>query len=230
MALTTGSAAGTGAVIGAISGACLGCPGGPPGALAGAGIGAGVGFVVGGAIGFGVVTYDYYKWKKTDEGKRCGGEISAFLSHDPLLKQCLCSKTSEIAMDPVRTPDGALYERSEIEDWIQKNGTDPKTNKPLKKDDLKEAPEVANLVCKSMIKLLEEDIDMLKKNNCDPGFIKGMEKLKEQALQQRSFNYKKDLDKIELERKNGTITSSDAEKMIAEKFLSYYGDKAENFK
>lgn len=38
--------------------------------------------------------------------------------------------------DGVRTPDGQLYERSAIEQWIDAHGTNPKTREPLSKTQL----------------------------------------------------------------------------------------------
>ena len=42
----------------------------------------------------------------------------------------------EIMSDPVQTPGGVTYERKYIEEYIEREGTDPMTREPLSKDDL----------------------------------------------------------------------------------------------
>lgn len=47
-----------------------------------------------------------------------------------------CSITSRYTNDPVRTPNGNLYDRPWIERWIRACGTDPFTRTPLSIDQL----------------------------------------------------------------------------------------------
>ena len=48
----------------------------------------------------------------------------------------ICYITQEVMKDPVMTPSGRSFERSAIEDWVRKSGTDPLTRKPLRLDQL----------------------------------------------------------------------------------------------
>ena len=47
-----------------------------------------------------------------------------------------CSISSRYTTDPVRTPNGNLYDRPWIERWIRAAGTDPFTRAPLSRDQL----------------------------------------------------------------------------------------------
>ncbi len=48
-----------------------------------------------------------------------------------------CPITQELMRDPVKTPSGHLFERSAIERWIDRNGTNPMTRDQLRKEDLR---------------------------------------------------------------------------------------------
>ncbi len=48
----------------------------------------------------------------------------------------LCPITLTIMKDPVLAPDGYTYERSAIEQWLQKHGTSPQTRQRINKNDL----------------------------------------------------------------------------------------------
>lgn len=43
----------------------------------------------------------------------------------------LCPITLALFRDPVVAEDGHTYERTAIEEWIQRNGTSPMTRKPM---------------------------------------------------------------------------------------------------
>jgi hypothetical protein len=48
----------------------------------------------------------------------------------------ICPLTQEIMSDPVIDPEGNSYERSAIEEWLNKNKTSPITRSPLAIGDL----------------------------------------------------------------------------------------------
>lgn len=51
-----------------------------------------------------------------------------------------CPLSGELMEDPVITPYGTYYERENIEQWIEENGTCPTTKKALAISDLKSSP------------------------------------------------------------------------------------------
>ena len=55
---------------------------------------------------------------------------------DEKIKSFVCPITNTIMKDPVITPHGISFEKSAIEDWLNKHNTCPVTNKPLNKKDL----------------------------------------------------------------------------------------------
>lgn len=59
----------------------------------------------------------------------------------------ICPITQDIMKDPVIDNEGVSYERSAIEEWLNRgNSTSPATNRPLRKEDLR-----ANLALRSQI-------------------------------------------------------------------------------
>jgi len=55
------------------------------------------------------------------------------IDEEDIPEQYICPITQEIMKDPVTCKDGSTYERSAIEDWIEKKGTSPLTREPLTK-------------------------------------------------------------------------------------------------
>ena len=58
------------------------------------------------------------------------------LDDNSIPESFICPITQNIMSDPVVTPYGISYEKSAIEDWLNKNNNDPIAQKPLKKEDL----------------------------------------------------------------------------------------------
>ena len=61
-----------------------------------------------------------------------------------------CPITQELPIDPVTAEDGRVYERSAIEEWLEKNEKSPHTNEPMGKK-LLPALQVKNMIA-SMVK------------------------------------------------------------------------------
>jgi len=57
-----------------------------------------------------------------------------------------CSITSSLVLDPVTTCDGQLYERTAIQEWLQKNATSPNTGNRLASKTLTPSPAVRTAV------------------------------------------------------------------------------------
>ena len=55
---------------------------------------------------------------------------------DKLPEELVCPLTHCLYCDPVKTPEGKVYERLAIENWLENNSKDPLSEKPLKKLDL----------------------------------------------------------------------------------------------
>ena len=62
----------------------------------------------------------------------------------------LCPITHELPIDPVTAEDARVYERSAIEEWLEKNAKSPHTNEPMGKK-LLPATQVKNLIA-SMVR------------------------------------------------------------------------------
>ena len=58
-----------------------------------------------------------------------------------------CPITQELPIDPVTAEDGRVYERSAIEEWLEKNEKSPHTNEPMGKK-LLPALQVKNMIAK----------------------------------------------------------------------------------
>jgi len=50
---------------------------------------------------------------------------------DDSAAEFLCAITHELPIDPVTAEDGRVYERSAIEEWLEKNEKSPHTNEPM---------------------------------------------------------------------------------------------------
>lgn len=129
-----------GAVVGGILGGVCGSPGGPPGVVLGVAIGAPIGGIIGGIIGGGVAAAylrpRYLEWCRTETGREFAGQLAIFLSEDKALEHLICPITQLPVIEGVRTPQGQLYEKSEIEAWLEVNESDPLTREPLTKNQL----------------------------------------------------------------------------------------------
>ncbi len=69
---------------------------------------------------------------------------------DDSASEFLCPITQELPLDPVTAEDGRVYERSAIEEWLEKNEKSPHTNEPMGKR-LFPALQVKNMI-KAMVK------------------------------------------------------------------------------
>lgn len=199
--------AGTGIVIGATCGGLCGIPGGPPGVATGVLAGGVVGGLIGTAIASTIIYYDYRQWEKTEEGKLLGGQIIPFLSDDPILRDYICSISHQIVTDPVRSPEGHIFERKEIEKWLEKSETSPMTRSPLTKEMLQPAYDVTGKVASAMIKLLDEDIEGIKL--LDKDFVNGMRHLKTGIEKQRDADFNRETIKLQSLKKQNKITGKE---------------------
>jgi hypothetical protein len=116
----------------------LGCAGsvlGPPGMAGGAVAGLALG------AGFGALTHPIYeqfmygKWSR-DQKLKLINELKARIKDFASLPHLVCPITGDLILYPAATPDCIFYEKHEIESWVDKHGTDPKTGKPLTRADL----------------------------------------------------------------------------------------------
>ena len=85
-----------------------------------------VGALIGGTISTAIVCRYYEQWKQSEEGCELANDMMAFLADEPECRELLCKFTNDLpATKPVRTPQGQIYDRAAIEQWINENGTDP---------------------------------------------------------------------------------------------------------
>merc|ERR1719343_1130944 len=57
-----------------------------------------------------------------------------------------CQLSGGLMHDPVRTPDGYLFERAVLEDWMLQHPSNPLTGQPLTMLEVASATEVANFI------------------------------------------------------------------------------------
>ena len=69
---------------------------------------------------------------------------------DDSASEFLCPITQELPLDPVTAEDGRVYERSAIEEWLERNNKSPHTNEPMG-NRLFPALQVKNMI-KAMVK------------------------------------------------------------------------------
>ena len=69
---------------------------------------------------------------------------------DDSASEFLCPITQELPLDPVTAEDGRVYERSAIEEWLERNEKSPHTNEPMGKR-LLPALQVKNMI-ETMVK------------------------------------------------------------------------------
>ena len=69
---------------------------------------------------------------------------------DDSASEFLCPITQELPLDPVTAEDGRVYERSAIEEWLERNEKSPHTNEPMGKK-LLPALQVKNMI-ETMVK------------------------------------------------------------------------------
>lgn len=221
----TASGAIAGGVTGAIVGGVCGAPGGPPTMLIGAAVGAPIGAVIGGAIGTGVaVIYlrpRYKEWCKTEAGIEFAGKMRIFLNENSVLEHLTCPISHMPVINGVRTPQGQLYEKDEIEPWVKKYGTDPMTGDSLSVEDLK-ADEGASLeATKKFVGFLKEKREETKKNA--PDLIEGYDRLITDYREAAMLIYNTKLVTLQKRWQNGKISYeefSTKSRELSEKYLN----------
>jgi len=120
--------AGAGLVAGAAFG---GAAGGVAAIPSGAKLGAKVGMAVGGIIQpiRYVVSIErsniFRKWLADAVLKDAFSEFQQFCDEDEEISDLLCMISSEFPVDPVRAPDGKVYEREAITKWLATNPNNP---------------------------------------------------------------------------------------------------------
>lgn len=228
--IISGSAVGAGAGVGI--GAIFGTPAGPSGVVVGGIVGGAVGGIsgsvfggiIGGMIATGVVYHHYKKWKESVEGEYLAADLTAFITQLPNLKDYICQITHDFPMAPVRTPAGHLYDRNAIEEWIFIDNTDPKTGKPLVKEDLIDAWDVIYETNKQIAILLEKDLPYLEENqDVYRQLIKGFKALKKDLQKKTNHDYKSELTEIQNRLERGEISDREFRKRINLMNMRYYG-------
>lgn len=227
--LITGTGALGGAVAGGVAGAIIGgacgSPGGPPGMVVGGVAGGIVGGIIGGAIGAGVaIVYlrpRYREWCKTEAGIEFAGKISSFLNESNILEHVICPITFMPVVDGVRTPDGQLYEKSEIEAWIKDHGTNPKTREPLNLSDLKEDEQATFESAKALIHFLVEKRPETEVSA--PHLMEGYDKLIQDTREALMYVHNTKLAVLQKQWQKGKISHEEffaRSKELVEKYLS----------
>eukprot|EP00913_Durusdinium_trenchii_P034961 g32703.t1 len=61
-------------------------------------------------------------------------------------QKAVCQLSGALMHDPVSTPDGYLFERAAIEDWMSQHGSNPLTGAPLAMDDVMDRQDIANFI------------------------------------------------------------------------------------
>jgi len=61
-------------------------------------------------------------------------------------QKAVCQLSGALMHDPVSTPDGYLFERAAIEDWMSQHGSNPLTGAPLAMDDVMDRQDIANYI------------------------------------------------------------------------------------
>lgn len=114
-----------GGIIGLVAGAAV------PSALTGAKIGCGVGFSVG-LILSPITTIvsiktsqEYINWKTQALVNRIYPIYQEYLKQDEEFRDLICPISHELPVVPVRSPNGHVYEKSEIETWLDSNPNNP---------------------------------------------------------------------------------------------------------
>lgn len=224
---------GGGALSGAIGGACTGAiiggvcgtPGGPPTMAVGAGIGAGVGFVVGGAIGTGMaVVYlrpRYKEWCKTEAGREFAGKMQIFLHENSILEHLTCPISQMPVIEGVRTPDGQLYEKDEIEKWIKQHGTNPQTRERITIDDLTPDESASLEAAKTFVRFLQQKREETKE--IAPALIPGYDKLIQDTREAAMGVHNTKLVTLQKQWQKGKITYEELSRKsreLGEKYLN----------
>lgn len=219
------SSAAMGGLCGAIIGGSCGTAGGPPGMLLGAAVGIPVGAAVGMAIGTAItVIYlrpRYQEWCKTEAGIEFAGNLSIFLCEDSLLQHVLCPISHMPVIEGVRTPDGQLYEKVEIENWLKDHDTNPLTRAPLSKKDLIPDPEATAEATKIFINFLKAKREETKQ--IAPHLIEGYDRLINDHREAAMQLYNKHLVILQKRWREGKISYEvfmEKTKEIADKYLN----------
>lgn len=191
----------------------------------GAAIGAPVGAAIGGAIGTGVgVVYlrpRYQEWCKTEAGREFAGKMSVFLNEDRILEHLICPITQMPVIEGVRTPDGQLYEKSQIERWVKLHGTNPKTRESITVDDLKVDENASLEAAKAFVKFLQDR--RKETEECAPELMPGYDKLIQDTREAAMGAHNIKLVTLQKQWKGGRISYeklSIKSKELAEKYLN----------
>jgi hypothetical protein len=179
--LGTGTLSGAvaGGVVGGIVGGVLGAPGGPLVSLVGVGIGIPIGAAIGIAIAGGVATYrlypSYQEYCKTANGTDFNRNLTMFLKDESVLAHLVCPITQLPVIEGVRTPDGQLFEKSKLEEWMEKSKTNPMTGAPLKKEDIRPDVDASFESNKAFSDFLKANRELTKTHA--PQLVEGYDKL-----------------------------------------------------
>jgi len=96
-----------------------------------------IGSAIGAAASAKMIEPRFLRWCQKEEGLKFLAQLAPFVKNEGSLAKFVCPITQMVLIDAVKTPNGRLYEKYAIEDWVQKNGTDPLTREKLSLKDLK---------------------------------------------------------------------------------------------
>jgi hypothetical protein len=225
--LFSGTFAGVGGMIGGGIGGGIGAvcasPGGPIGVAGGFGIGFAIGAPIGAAIGscFACkrIYPRYQQWMETEEGAKFADSLANYLSEKALDHHIICPITQMPVLQGVRTPNGRIYEKKPLVQWINQHGTDPLTREKLTKDQLIREEDLsienARSTRKFWIEIKEDAIQL------EAGFKNGLEArindIEEQIIQKSNDK----LVKIQKEWKEKKINYAEYKIKKAEIDLKY---------
>jgi len=179
-----------GTVVGAttigVTGAIVG---GPKGLAIGAGAGAGAGFV-GGCI-YSAIQHkkSYTSWLNQHRGDETFKEILSIYQQEEFKEKFTCAITHEPVVNPVISPNGRIYEKSAIEQWLNSGETDPFTRQPLKIKDLRKDFTTLGKQCKALNNYLSVNSE----NKMSPFARKALEKLKAQLEKQAETIFQQEM-------------------------------------
>lgn len=203
--ISTASGAAGGALIG-------GCLGGPKGAAIGAGTGAGGGFIVGCVISAKQTSKSYKAWLAQYRSDESFSSFLGVYKRDSFREKFVCPITQEPFIDPVISPNGRVYERASIEQWVREHETDPFTREPLRLEDLRTDHTTLGKHCKELKKMLTEKSE---EKGLDKFSRKGIEKLQADLDHQAECIFQEEMKVLNDQLIAGKITRKEFSRQMA---------------
>jgi hypothetical protein len=142
-------------------------------------------------------------------------------------EEYMCPISGEMMKDPVMTKNGHNYERKEIEEWIEKSGTDPQDRSELRKSDLR-----PNRQLKEAIERHKKEVKEQKSKgdkNTPKEYKERIEELEnviigiKEEVDKKSKDKKNILEEVKPRNKfsdfNSNITESEIKKLMGGRFM-----------